>query len=53
LSHPRITRVDTGGPVVVDGLVELTEASGHGIDVDEEALRRCQHTRSGIGVFSR
>jgi galactonate dehydratase len=42
-----------GGPVVRDGQVHLTEAPGFGIEVNEEALRRVEHTKSGIGVFSR
>ena len=42
-----------GGPVVSDGYVRLTEAPGFGIDVDEESLRAHEHTRSGIGVFTR
>ena len=42
-----------GGPVVVDGHVQLTETPGFGIEVDEDALRAHEHTRSGVGVFAR
>jgi galactonate dehydratase len=42
----------TGGPVVANGFVELTGAPGYGIDVNEEALRRHEHARAGIGVFA-
>jgi galactonate dehydratase len=40
------------GPVVQDGHVQLTEASGFGIDVNVDALREVEHTKSGIGVFA-
>jgi len=40
------------GTVVTDGHVVLTEAPGFGIDVNEEALRAHEHTRSGVGVFA-
>jgi galactonate dehydratase len=43
----------TAGPVVQSGHVVLTEAPGLGIDVNEDALRRIEHTKSGIGVFAR
>ena len=36
-----------------DGHVRLTEAPGFGIEVNEEALRRYEHTKSAIGVFER
>jgi galactonate dehydratase len=42
-----------GGPVVADGHVQLTEAPGFGIEVDEDALRSHEHGRSGVGVFAR
>jgi galactonate dehydratase len=41
------------GPVVQDGHVQLTEASGFGIEVNVDALREVEHTKSGIGVFAR
>jgi galactonate dehydratase len=41
------------GTVVTDGHVLLTEAPGFGIDVNEDALRAHEHTRSGVGVFAR
>jgi galactonate dehydratase len=41
------------GTVVTDGYVQLTEAPGFGIDVNEDALREHEHTKSGIGVFAR
>jgi len=42
-----------GGTVVTDGHVVLTEAPGYGIDVNEDALRRHEHVKAGIGVFAR
>jgi galactonate dehydratase len=42
-----------GGSVVTDGYVQLTEAPGFGIDVNEDALRAHEHSKSGIGVFAR
>ena len=42
-----------GGAVVAGGHVALTEAPGYGIEVNEEALRRHEHSRAGIGVFAR
>jgi galactonate dehydratase len=42
-----------GGPVVRAGHVHLTDAPGLGVEVDEDALRRHEHTKSGIGVFAR
>jgi galactonate dehydratase len=42
-----------GGTVVTNGHVVLTGAPGFGIDVNEDALRLHEHTRSGVGVFGR
>jgi galactonate dehydratase len=42
-----------GGPVVQAGHVVLTEAPGFGVELNEDALREVEHTKSGIGVFAR
>jgi L-alanine-DL-glutamate epimerase-like enolase superfamily enzyme len=42
-----------GGTVVDNGFVELTEAAGFGLEVNEDELRRVEHLRSGVGVFAR
>jgi galactonate dehydratase len=42
-----------GGTVVDNGFVELTEAPGFGLEVNEDELRRVEHLRSGVGVFAR
>ncbi len=42
-----------GGMVVDNGFVELIEAPGFGIEVNEDELRRVEHVRSGVGVFAR
>jgi galactonate dehydratase len=41
-----------GGPVVRDGYVHLSDAPGFGLELNEDALRAVEHTRSGIGVFA-
>ncbi len=43
----------SGGEIIVDGAIQLTEAPGLGLELDEDVAFEYRHTKGGIAFFDR